>query len=469
MILSSSKQQATVVRELTKLYELMCNIYGPNSRNVIIEENGRYIVTSDGVTVLKHYASEHRMTNTIIKLLLSSAQTVAAEVGDGTTTVTLFSLHLLLSHYKSPLDFKTMEAELALIIQELEAMRWYPDEPRLRQVIRTTVKDHSLSDTILDTVYAVGNNGTVAIDDSNGRETYTETTEGYIIDCDFSGNNYITSMFAKDNITSMEIANCKILVYNSLNFKNTDLLARMLSSAYPSPMFIFARNMSPECLNIISHARKQMLVIPVLGCSDETLEDICALSSVHAGSDSFCDTSNIADSPVITVTLRNVTLRTSAATTKLTSHISRLIAKLPAVDNDFEHTNLSRRIAALTAATGIINIGAETKLDALHKRVKVEDGIRAAQAAISHGVLQGGGGALIEIYYLDIAPSWADILKLQTEILFPSDPDKQRRCIKYDINPLDTFDAVVYSLRTALQNVRTIADVQTFIYTKALR
>ena len=58
---------------------------------------------------------------------------------------------------------------------------------------------------------------------------------------------------------------------------------------------------------------------------------------------------------------------------------------------------LNRRIASLASGVGIIRVGAATEAEKTYLKMKIEDAVNAAKAAMDEGVVRGGGLALREI------------------------------------------------------------------------
>ena len=56
---------------------------------------------------------------------------------------------------------------------------------------------------------------------------------------------------------------------------------------------------------------------------------------------------------------------------------------------------LQKRIAMLKGSVGIINVGADTKVELKEKKDRVEDAIYATKAALKEGIVPGGGIALL--------------------------------------------------------------------------
>jgi chaperonin GroEL len=72
--------------------------------------------------------------------------------------------------------------------------------------------------------------------------------------------------------------------------------------------------------------------------------------------------------------------------------VSRLIKE---EKNDFFKQKLEQRLSMLSGSVGIINVGANSKVELKEKKDRVEDAIYATKAALKEGIVPGGGIALL--------------------------------------------------------------------------
>ena len=64
-------------------------------------------------------------------------------------------------------------------------------------------------------------------------------------------------------------------------------------------------------------------------------------------------------------------------------------------DSNYEIEKMQSRLGKLTGGVAIMRIGAESEIELKEKKDRVEDAIHAVRAALSEGVIQGGGTALV--------------------------------------------------------------------------
>jgi len=60
----------------------------------------------------------------------------------------------------------------------------------------------------------------------------------------------------------------------------------------------------------------------------------------------------------------------------------------------YEKNNIDERIARLKSGVGVIRVGGVTEAEREERKLRVEDAINASKAALSNGIIAGGGAAL---------------------------------------------------------------------------
>jgi len=66
-------------------------------------------------------------------------------------------------------------------------------------------------------------------------------------------------------------------------------------------------------------------------------------------------------------------------------------------NSDFDREKLQERIAKLAGGVAVIKVGAPTETEIKERKLRIEDALNAARAAVSEGIVAGGGTAYINI------------------------------------------------------------------------
>ena len=75
--------------------------------------------------------------------------------------------------------------------------------------------------------------------------------------------------------------------------------------------------------------------------------------------------------------------------------IAKIKQQAEALNSPYEKEKTLERAAALVGGVAVIKVGASTELEMKEKKDRVEDALRATQAAVQMGIVAGGGVALI--------------------------------------------------------------------------
>ena len=75
-----------------------------------------------------------------------------------------------------------------------------------------------------------------------------------------------------------------------------------------------------------------------------------------------------------------------------------LEAKISKETSKYKKEDLQKRLAKLANGVALIKVGATTESELKEKKLRIEDALNATKAAVSEGIVCGGGAALITIY-----------------------------------------------------------------------
>jgi chaperonin GroEL len=79
------------------------------------------------------------------------------------------------------------------------------------------------------------------------------------------------------------------------------------------------------------------------------------------------------------------------------SRIDSLKAMIQQSDYEFKREQFEERLAKLASGIAVIKVGAATETEMKEKKLRFEDAVHAAKAAIAEGIVPGGGTALLNI------------------------------------------------------------------------
>ena len=192
-LLDQEARQA-VLRGAEALYEAVKVTMGPRGRNVAIERPYGMlpIVTHDGVTVAQYvdpdpHGEQTRGWHIGVNLIRQAADKMNKSAGDGTTTVTVLTYHILNEANKlieqgtNPMvlkrEIEALAEPLVAMIDELKED--VTSEERLAEVATISCADPELGKLIAHLVWEVGKDGNVTVEDGQSFGIESEIVEGY--------------------------------------------------------------------------------------------------------------------------------------------------------------------------------------------------------------------------------------------------------------------------------------------------
>jgi chaperonin GroEL len=168
--------RARVLAGARELYEAVKVTMGPKGRNVVIKKGyGGPTVTHDGVTVAKAVDLPERDDETLgrgvgAELVKQAASKTNDTVGDGTTTATVLTYHILkeanrlIAAGHNPMDLrKGLDEAAARVLAEISSKveKIAGNKDKVSQVATVSAGDAEIGALIADVIDAVGEDGSV--------------------------------------------------------------------------------------------------------------------------------------------------------------------------------------------------------------------------------------------------------------------------------------------------------------------
>src|SRR5574338_1169124 len=182
------------------LYEAVKTTMGPKGRNVVISKSyGGPTVTHDGVTVAKGVDIADVDDETLgykvgAELIKQAANKMNDVAGDGTTTVTVLTNHILSEANKliaaghNPMLLrKGLEAAAADVLAKLDGMREdiQGKKSRIAEVATISAGDKEIGDLIAEVMDKVGRDGVVTVEEGQSLTMESEVVEGFTFERGF--------------------------------------------------------------------------------------------------------------------------------------------------------------------------------------------------------------------------------------------------------------------------------------------
>lgn len=368
---------------------------GPKGRNVILDqEYGQPHITKDGVSVAKEIELKDKYQNVGVKLIKSVANKTVQDVGDATTTSTVLTQAIVNEGLKNvtaganPMDLKRgIDTAVSIVVDYIKEMS-LPVEDKIAQVATISANnDKEIGLLIADAVNKVGKDGIITVEEAKGTETYVQINEGIQFNTGFLSPYFITD---RDKSTCV-LENPRVLLYDSkmgtlkefyevleqvMNRKESILI---VASDYDSEV------LDTLVLNKIKAGFKVCVVkTPRLNKSELT-EDISAVTGAMILNDTFEKVlpGHLGYAEKIIIDKHTTTVINGRGD-NLPQHIARLKEK-----------EQHERASKLEGGIATLYVGANSEVELVEKKDRIEDALCATKAAIAEGIIPGGGSVYI--------------------------------------------------------------------------
>ena len=77
--------------------------------------------------------------------------------------------------------------------------------------------------------------------------------------------------------------------------------------------------------------------------------------------------------------------------------VNQIRAQIETTTSDYDKEKLQERLAKLAGGVAVIKVGAATEIEMKEKKLRIEDALSAAKAAVEEGIVAGGGVALLNV------------------------------------------------------------------------
>ena len=388
---------------------------GPKGRNVVLDKSyGAPLITNDGVTIAKEIELEDRFENMGAQLVKEVATKTNDIAGDGTTTATVLAQALVNEGMKNiaaganPIVLrKGMKKASAAAIEAIEEMSQpVTGKEHIAKVAAISAGNDEVGEMIADAMEKVGENGVITIEESKTMQTEIDVVEGMQFD-----NGYLSGYMCDDKekmVANME--NPYILITDKKISNIKDILPILEQTATAGKqLLIIADDVEGEALTtlIVNRLRGTLKVVAVKapGYGDnrkEQLKDIAILTGGQAVLDELgmqlSDTTveMLGRAKSVKVTKDTTTIVDGEGNKEeISERIGGLKRQAAETTSDFDKDKLMDRIAKMGGGVAVIRIGAATETEMKEAKYRMEDALNATRAAVSEGIIAGGGSAYI--------------------------------------------------------------------------
>lgn len=406
------------------LYNAVKTTMGPKGRNVVISKGyGSPTVTHDGVTVAKGVEIADVDDETLgykvgAELIKQAANKMNDVAGDGTTTVTVLTYNILneankliAAGHNPMLLRKGLEQAAQDVIAQLDTLAEdiKGKKSRVAEVATISAGDAAIGDLIADVIEKVGKEGVITVEEGQSLNLESEVVEGFTID-----RGFVSPYMVTDTGRMEAVLNKPAIVLTDKKISSIQEflpLLEKLAQAGKKDLILIAEDVEGEALGtLVLNKLKGVfntvaVKAPAFGDRrKDVLNDIAVLTGAQVITEdrgmSFdnVELDVVGSARKVIVGKDSTTIIEGAGTvTEVAARIDQIDAQTIASSSKYDKENLEQRKAALSGKVAVIKVGGATETEIEEKKYRVDDAVAAVKAALTEGIVPGGGVTLVNL------------------------------------------------------------------------
>ena len=390
---------------------------GPKGRNVVLDKSfGAPLSTNDGVTIAKEIELEDPFENMGAQLVKEVATKTNDVAGDGTTTATVLAQAMINEGMKNlaaganPIVLRKGMKKATEAAVEAIAKMSQPISGRdsIARVASISAADDEVGEMVADAMEKVSKDGVITIEESKTMKTELDLVEGMQFDRGYVSAYMCTDMDKMEAnlddpyilITDKKISNIQEIL---------PVLEQIVQSG--SKLLIVAEDIEGEALTtlIVNKLRGTFTVVGVKapGYGDrrkEMLKDLAILTGGTVISEELGlelkDTTmeQLGRAKSVKVQKENTIIVDGCGNKdEIAARVAQIRAQIGETTSEFDKEKLQERLAKLAGGVAVIRVGAATETEMKEAKLRMEDALSAARAAVEEGIIAGGGSAYVHV------------------------------------------------------------------------
>jgi chaperonin GroEL len=389
---------------------------GPKGRNVVLERlTGAPTITNDGVTIAREIELADQFANMGAQLVREVADKTSELTGDGTTTATLLAQSLIregmrvLADGVNPMLLRRgIEEAVELVVAELvRAAHSVEDPAHLSHVATIAAKeDERIGRAVAEALDRVGEDGVVSIEEADLPGLSVEFVEGLHVE-----NGHMSPYLIRDRMRMETVLDNPYVLMTTQPISTVQELMGAIGQVMrrPEPLIILAEKVDGAALGMLvqnnQHGTMEATAIRAPGFGHRRiayLEDLAAFTGGRVITPEAGLTLEQVDLEVlgrarrVIVTEDATTFIEGAGTAEaVAGRLHEIGVELERATHESDVDALRERRARLSSSLAVIRVGGATDVETKERLRRTEGSLAASRAAMSEGIVPGGGTALL--------------------------------------------------------------------------
>jgi len=389
---------------------------GPKGRNVVLERmTGAPTITNDGVSIAREIELTDPFKNMGAQLVREVATKTSDLTGDGTTTATLLAQGIVregmrtIEEGANPMLLRRgIELATARVVEDLRRQaRPVSGRDDLRHVATIAGKeDERIGDAVAEALDHVGEEGVVTVEESPMPGISVGFVEGMVVE-----NGFVSAYLATDQTRMETVYENPYIFMTTKPISAVHDLMPLLDQVMkqPRPLVILAEKVDGAALGMLvhnaSHGTLEAVAVRAPGFGHRRIAHLTDLAA-FTGGEVVTDEAGLTLENVkreylgsarrVVVTEHSCTFIEGAGTAEaVAARLSQIRSEADRAPHETDREIARERLAKLSSRLAVINVGAATGVVLDEMRHRTEGALAASRAAVSEGIVPGGGSALL--------------------------------------------------------------------------
>lgn len=391
---------------------------GPKGRNVVLDKGyGSPLITNDGVSIAKEIELEDAFENMGAKLVYEVANKTNDVAGDGTTTATILAQSMIQNGLKAVekganpvlmregIDYASKEVA-KYILDKSHKVETSND---IESVATISSGDKEIGQYIAQAMEKVGRDGVISVDESNSFDTELEVAEGMQYD-----KGYVSPYMVSDREKMTIDMDNPLIMVTDQKINTIQEILPILEQVMQSnkPLLLIAEDFEQEVIStlVVNKLRGTFNVVatkaPGFGDNQkEVLQDIAILTNAKFFSKDLnmnlkdMQMTDLGSAKKVHITKDHTTMIGGAGDkATIDQRVKEITEQMNNSKSDYDKKNYAERLGKLSNGVAIIKVGGATESELKEKKLRIEDALNATKAAVSEGIVMGGGVTLVNAY-----------------------------------------------------------------------
>jgi chaperonin GroEL len=389
---------------------------GPKGRNVVLERlTGAPTITNDGVSIAREIELSNQFKNMGAQLVREVATKTSDLTGDGTTTATLLAQAIVregmraLDEGANPMLLRRgIEDATELVVAALRSVsREVSGDEDLAHVATIAAKeDERIGSAVARALSRVGPEGVVTIEESALPGIQVEFVEGMHVE-----NGHFSPYLIQDRQRMETVFEDPYILLTNRPIVHMQDLMPTLDAVMksPRPLLIFAEKVDGAALGLLvqnnQHGTLKAMAVRAPGFGHRRIAHLHDLAA-FTGGQVIAEEAGLTLAGVTPEALGSarrvvitedstVLVEGAGSAEQVADRLGQIRIELGRATQDTDQEVLRERLAKLSSSLAVIHVGAATGPELKEKFRRTEGALAATRAAVSEGVVAGGGSALL--------------------------------------------------------------------------